>query len=132
MFHHLPGEQRPEIEAMIAQACRGRVPSPFAVTGVRFLGRGSAYTLSMPNVADLRRQLAQAWSGNLTRQDQQAWQPHVTVQNKAASGDAKRLFATLREGFVPFKGDAIGLGLWHYLGGPLAKTIPASFSTHDC
>ena len=118
LFHHLPGEQRDAIEARLAKACQGIGRVPFSVTGVRFLGRGNAYSLAMPDIVALRRQLAQDWLGWLTRQDQQPWQPHVTVQNKVPAADAKRLHADLQAGFVPFTGSILGFCLWAYRGGP--------------
>lgn len=118
MFHHLPGEHATDVEAAIAAACGEMGPVPFTVTGLRFLGRGTAYALSMPAVADLRRRLARTWAGRLTRQDQQPWQPHVTVQNKVAPAEARRLHDTLMAGFSPFAGVVAGVRLWAYRGGP--------------
>ena len=118
MFHHLPGEQAEAIKAAVADACQTMDPVRFAVTGLRFLGRGTAYTLAMPEVAALRQRFARLWQGWLTRQDQQPWQPHVTIQNKAVSTDARRLHTDLKAAFVPFGGEALGLQVWTYRGGP--------------
>ena len=118
LFHHLPGVHRVVIEARIAAACQAIAPCPFTVTGLRFLGRGTAYALDMPAVAALRQRLAAAWAEWLTPQDRQKWQPHVTVQNKVPAAEAKRVHAELLAGFSPFGGRAVGLQLWAYLGGP--------------
>ncbi len=118
LFHHLPAAHRSAIEARLAETCDTLEPSPFTATGLRFLGRGTAYALDMPAVATLRRGLAAAWAAWLTPQDRQPWHPHVTVQNKTPLIEAKRVHAELLAGFAPFGGIAAGLHLWAYLGGP--------------
>ncbi len=118
LFHHLPGAHRNAIEARLAETCRALGPCPFTATGLRFLGRGTAYALDMPAVATLRRDLAAGWAAWLIPQDRQPWHPHVTVQNKAPPILAKRAHAELLAGFAPFSGVAAGLHLWAYLGGP--------------
>ncbi len=118
LFHHLPGPEHAAIDAELAAACRRQAPEPFAVTGLRPLGRGTAYALHMPKVAALRERLVAAWRPWLTAQDRQAWRPHVTVQNKVSLQEAKRLHAELLAGFVPASGTVEGLCLWRYLDGP--------------
>ena len=118
LFHYLPGEEADGIDAVLTAACLGLGPAPFTTTGLRFLGRGSAYDLLMPRVADLRRDLAARWADWLTPQDRQGWKPHVTVQNKAPPPEAKRVHAALQAGFAAQAGQVTGLQLWRYLGGP--------------
>lgn len=118
VFYRLPGDQQPEIEAALEAACASQAPCRFTTEGVRFLGRGVAYALAMPEVAVLRRQLAQFWHGWLTAQDRQAWQPHVTIQNKAEPATARRLQHHLMATFDPQNGVVLGLTLWRYCGGP--------------
>lgn len=118
MFHHLPGEQHDAIGAHIEDACRSIPPSPVSVTGLRFLGHGTAYALTMPAVATVRRGLATRWAPWLTAQDRQSWHPHVTVQNKVAAAEAKRVHAELLAGYAAFEVQATGLHLWQYQGGP--------------
>ena len=118
MFHHLPGGDRAKVEDHLATAC-GTIPRvPFTVAGLRFLGRGSAYALGMPEVARLRQDLANTWRSSLTRQDSQAWQSHVTVQNKVAPIEARRVHDALHAEPLPPGGQAIGVKLWSYRGGP--------------
>ncbi len=118
LFHHLPGEQEAPIRQALAASCAAQPAAPFAIAGLRFLGRGVAYALHMPEVAALRHRLAAEWRAWLTPQDSQPWSPHVTIQNKAPPADAKRLHAALTAGLVPQDGTVTGLHLWEYLGGP--------------
>ena len=126
MFHHLPGGELPRVEADLARLCGMESPSPFTVDGIRFLGRGNAYTLRAEAASDLRGRLATLWQAGLTAQDRQAWRPHVTIQNKADPAEARALNTRLMQGFTPLAGTATGVALWHYLGGPwdLAATFP--------
>jgi 2'-5' RNA ligase len=117
LFHALPGEQAPAVDADLAAAA-ARPPFPVEVTGVRFLGRGVAYSLASPELAELRAGLATAWAPWLTPQDRQPHAPHVTVQNKVDPAVARALHAELGAGFVPETVPARGLALWRYLGGP--------------
>ncbi|WP_262271982.1 2'-5' RNA ligase family protein [Microvirga yunnanensis] len=118
LFHALPGEHRPAIQRDIERTIAGREPFPLAVTGLRPLGRGVAYTLQSPELAHLRRALALTWNDWLKPQDRQNHQPHVTVQNKVDPVQARALLEDLSERFQPFQAEAIGLDLWWYRGGP--------------
>ncbi len=118
MFHHLPGAHQPKIMDHLTEACRTMSPAPFTVTGLRFLGRGTAYALGMPGVVGLRQSLATVWQSSLTRQDSQPWHPHVTVQNKVAPDEARQVYDALLAEQMPPGGQAIGVELWSYLGGP--------------
>jgi len=44
-------------------------------------------------------------------------QGHITIQNKMTPEMAGVLLARLSADFVPFEVQALGLDLWHYLGG---------------
>ncbi len=129
LFHHLPGEHRVPIEAFLRQICRQTAAAPFTVTGLRFLGRGTAYTLDMPVVAAARARLAAEWAPWLTNQDRQAWKPHVTVQNKVQPHVARATFSDLQAAFTPFEGRADGLRLWAYLGGPWEVVADTPFTS---
>ena len=118
MFHHLPGEYCGQLAECVAEVCREMPPAEFTVTNVRFLGRGSAFKLHMPEVAAVRQRLAGEWKSWLTAQDRQPWQPHVTVQNKVPPGYAREIFTDLQSQPLPAGGRATGLHLWAYLGGP--------------
>jgi 2'-5' RNA ligase len=117
LFHALPGEHVDALTADLAAAA-ARPRFDVAVTGLRLLGRGVAYTLESGELAALRDGLASAWRPWLTAQDRQRHAPHVTVQNKVDPAVARTLFARLTTEFVPAAVPARGLGLWRYLGGP--------------
>src|SRR4051794_8899864 len=66
LFHHLPGDQIADIVAETTAACRERAAFPIAATGLRFLGRGVAYTVESAELTTLRASLARAWAPWLT------------------------------------------------------------------
>ncbi len=118
MFHHLPGDQRDAIVALLADIAAVTSVTTVKVVGLRLLGRGVAFELSSPELATLRGKLATAWSEHLTPQDRQRWRPHVTIQNKVAPSDARELRDDLAATFSPCEVQAEGLALWWYRGGP--------------
>jgi 2'-5' RNA ligase len=117
LFHALPGEHLDAVRADLVTAA-DREAFDVAVTGLRFLGRGVAFTLESAELGALRAELAAAWQPWLTPQDRQRHAPHVTVQNKVEPAVARELHDRLLAGFVPYRVRARGLGLWRYLGGP--------------
>ncbi|RZU30425.1 2'-5' RNA ligase family protein [Blastococcus saxobsidens] len=126
LFHALPGEH---VGAVLAdlRAAADRAAFEVDVTGVRFLGRGVAYSLSSAELSGLRKDLAGSWEHWLTPQDRQRHAPHVTVQNKVEPAVARALHDRLTAGFVPYRVRARGLGLWRYLGGPWAPVEELPF-----
>jgi 2'-5' RNA ligase len=117
LFHALPGEHEAAVVGDL-RAAADRPPFDVAVTGVRMLGRGVAYTLESPELAALHARLARGWEPWLSPQDRQRHSPHVTVQNKVEPAVARALHAELASSFVPEAVPATGLGLWRYAGGP--------------
>lgn len=118
LFHHLPGREIEAVQQALERQC-ATVP-PFGVTaaGLRFLGRGVAYSLTASALTTLRASLAKQWGPWLTLQDQQGYRPHVTIQNKATPEAARTLHRNLEAAFTPFTVRAEALLLWRYLGGP--------------
>jgi hypothetical protein len=50
LFHHLPGGEREgEVAGVVGDACRMYRPMTLRVTGLKFMGRGVAYTLESPS-----------------------------------------------------------------------------------
>ncbi|MBK3396875.1 MULTISPECIES: 2'-5' RNA ligase family protein [Methylobacterium] len=118
LFHHLPGEEeRAVVETLVAEV-RAESPMPVEVAGLRFIGRGVAYTLESGRLSALRGRLARTFEPWLTPQDRQGYRPHVTVQNKVAPEEARGLHRELEASFVPRTITGTGLLLWRYLGGP--------------
>jgi hypothetical protein len=120
LFHHLPGAAGARLAADLARLCAGQGPAPVTVDGLRFLGRGVAYSLAAPEVAAFRAALAGLWAADLTAQDRQPWRPHVTVQNKVDPAEARALHERLLRAFSAFGATATGVRLWRYCGGPWA------------
>lgn len=118
LFHHLPGARLRAIERMLESIAAANPVFRMRVTGLRFLGFGSAYQIDSGELSKLRSGLALEWMDHLTRQDAQPFRPHITIQNKVDGSDAKALYADLCASFEEFDISATGLLLWRYCGGP--------------
>lgn len=125
LFHTLP--RSAEVRAALAAAA-GRPGFAMTVTGLRSLGRGVAYTLAAGELQGVHGGLAAAFREHLTAQDRQRFMPHVVVQNKATGDAARALLGELQRGFKGFEVRAVGLDLWHYLGGPWELAESFAFS----
>lgn len=118
LFHHLPGGSYDAIRAQVATLAASEALLPIAVTGVRFMGRGVAYTLENHRLRALYKRVHSQWRAELTPQDQQRLNPHITVQNKVDAAVARELHRELAQDFQPFQATGTGLQLWAYRGGP--------------
>lgn len=118
LFHALPGNEEASVVRDLAAACRVQRRFTLSATGWTSLGRGTALSVSAPELLALRQSLAREWRDWLTAQDSARIAPHVTIQNKVAPPEANALLRELRAGFVPFEMHGEGLLLWRYLGGP--------------
>ena len=130
LFHALPGDL-PAASAVASEAAAQQA-FPVDVTGVRFLGRGVAFSLESLRLHRLRARFYQLWEARLTPQDRQRWQPHVTIQNKADTIMAKALYQRLQADFSPYQVVAAGLGLWIYRNGrwEAVGSFPFADKTH--
>lgn len=128
LLHKLPAELEATIVADLEEAAARQTPIPLEVTGLRSLGRGVAYTLASPELAQLRLGLAKKWALWLTLQDRQKHQPHVTIQNKVEPRIANALLSELTSAFRPFRTMGTGLDLWRYRGGPWEKVRDFPFA----
>ena len=117
LFHALPDEPEAVRDAVHA-ACEGREPFAILVEEVRSIGRGVVYRCRSEELAELRSEIAARFTDRLTRQDAMGFRPHVTVQNKVTPERAKETLAKLTRHFVPWEFTALGVELWHYVGGP--------------
>ena len=129
LFHALP-DARAVVDD-VAEAAADHTPFPVRVTGLRDLGRGTAYALASPELTALRRGLAEQLDALLTPQDRRPHAPHVTVQNKVPPAEARALRAALADGFAPYDVTATGLGVWRYLGGPWEPVARLPFAERD-
>jgi 2'-5' RNA ligase len=118
LFHSLPGTELEAVTTQLGAVATRTAPMIAKVTGLRFLGRGVAYQLSIPKLEVLRSELASGWRDVLTNQDRSGFKPHVTVQNKVVPLEARETLAVLEARFKPWSFAVTGLELWRYLGGP--------------
>jgi len=118
LFNRLPGEMEESIIQDLGEVCAEWGRMPCKVDGLRFLGRGVAYTVDAPALRELRAELAQRWEPWLSRQDRQRLSPHVTIQNKVEPERARALYDELNASFMPADAAIEGVMLWRYLGGP--------------
>lgn len=118
LFNQLPGDRLDAVRRDLALLAAEHRRMPARLDGLRFLGKGVAYTLHAPGLVELRRELARSWEPWLGTQDLQKLSPHVTIQNKAAPDTARELYERLSAAFEPRGAVVEGLALWRYLGGP--------------
>lgn len=129
LFHALPGDREAALRHDLSAVC-SKTPA-FGVTLPRLhhWAKGVFAELESPALLGVRAQLADRWGGLLTRQDRQGYQPHVTIQNKVAKDEARALYETLTPEWQPLTGDALGLELWRYAGGPWVFAGSFGFNT---
>ena len=126
LFHHLPAStRRPWSTSWRPRAAR----SPRCRSRCRRSGSsaaGVAINVGSDALLRLRGAPGPGLAAWLTPQDQQGYRPHITVQNKVDPADARGLFERLRQTWTPLAGEAVGLQLWRYRGGPweAAGTFP--------
>jgi len=118
LFHLLPPSAVAEVERACAAEAAATPVIEARASALRFLGRGVAFVIDAPALAECRTRLADRFAGLLSAQDQAPFRPHVTVMNKAEPAAAKRVLEQSREDFEPFPVAITGLALWRYLGGP--------------
>ncbi|MDU0371611.1 2'-5' RNA ligase family protein [Hymenobacter endophyticus] len=128
LFHHLPGEQVAAVQQQLLGVAARTAPLLLQVTGVRFLGRGVAYTLENTALQQLHRQLQTAWSEWLLPQDRQPLRPHITVQNKVDPAQARALHEQLATDFAPSTVTGLGFTVWAYEGGPWRELFQVPFA----
>ncbi len=117
LFHHLPPSVVGELRDALKEACRA--PAPAArLASVISLGRGVAYSVDSPSLADIRAELAHRFDLVLTPQDRAGWRPHITVQNKVEAHVARDLHKRLSAEFMARPLAISGLAAWWYRGGP--------------
>lgn len=125
LFHALPSDVD---RAVVQDEAAANYVFQVRVKGLRFLGKGVAFSLESEPLREMRKRLRQNWASRLTAQDGQPWQPHVTIQNKAQPTVARMLYDSMSSGFMPYDVEATGLSLWIYRNGPweAAGTYPFS------
>lgn len=128
MFHKLPSEDLENIQKHVFNSAARRKHILAKVSAVRHLGAGTAFTITSPDLVEIRSSLRAQLLPSLGPQDLQTWQPHITVQNGVSHTQADVLFEMLSEDFVPCEIRIIGIDLWQYLEGPWALLDSCLFS----
>ena len=118
LFHHLAPELAAELKQRLARETRGIAAPAARIAGLLNLGRGVAFRVESPRLADIRASLADAFAAMLVPQDRAGWRPHVTVQNKVAPAEARALLEELTPLATPRPVTIAGLASWWYRGGP--------------
>jgi 2'-5' RNA ligase len=114
LFHRLSSVQVSRLRYFDAPAA----PIELYFERIKFLGHGVAIHVRAPVLLRLREAARDAVAGELSRQDSRLWQPHVTIQNKVPAETARQLQQNLLNIFTGRAGEATGLLVWEYLGGP--------------
>jgi 2'-5' RNA ligase superfamily len=126
LFHHLPPSA--ERELLGALRTETREPAPDArLASLINLGRGVAFRVESPGLAEIRARLADRFEPMLVPQDANPWRAHVTVQNKVDPAVSRALLAELQADFMPRPLRLKGLAAWWYRGGPWEEIAQFSF-----
>lgn len=118
LFHALPGEREAALRGDLMEVCAATPPFGVTLPRLHHWGKGVFAELESSDLLRVRESLKTRWSDALTRQDRQGYRPHVTLQNKVPKDEAAALYAKLSATWRPLRGDALGLELWRYAGGP--------------
>lgn len=118
LFHALPGDHEVRLKRDLEAVCTACSGFELHLPRVRRWGKGVFAPVESSGLLALRAALAVQWDDLLTPQDRRPYRPHVTLQNKVSEATARALYETLAPAWVPLKGQATGLELWRYLGGP--------------
>ena len=120
LFHALPGARASEVRDVLRAVTVEQEACKLDFSALHSLGRGVAFDVQAPALVALRQRIAGSFRDVLTPQDAAGYRPHVTIQNKVSPDDARALLDKLRAAFAPWSGEATGLLVWRYLGGPWA------------
>ncbi len=118
LFHKLDLEKFESMDELPAQP-KNNLELNF--DKVYFLGKGFAIEALCPPLLEFHHRFQKLYFSELSKQDQQKKKLHVTLQNKVSPDKAKKDFEDFKVKFQGFRGEAIGLSLHHYQGGPWQK-----------
>ena len=117
LFHHLPSRESSILDDLQNWSC-AYAPFSLQITDVKSIGKGVAYKIESPELAQLHKTMQTKWKPWLTPQDCQKLWPHITVQNKVSPAQANETLQILNACFQPLTATALGFQLWTYRGGP--------------
>ena len=125
-FHALPAAHEAEVAAEVRATAAISPPLDLRASRLLLLGRGVAFAVEGPGIAELRASLVTTFAPlGLSAQDLHRHRPHVTIQNKVDPAVARALHDELAASFAPFAVRGEALRLWRYVGGPWEHVLDA-------
>lgn len=121
LFHDLPGDEEAEVKASLSELCSSWKPFSFDYGDPTLHGRVVLISLfGITPLAALHAAIRRRWLPRLSNQDKQGFKAHVTILNKTDPEHAKQVHQELLKltGGRRRSGQAVGLDLWRYMGGP--------------
>ena len=131
LFHALPGKRAAEVLDEVERVCGETGVLGLRASELISLGKGLAVRVEGAELKGMRRELAEAFAGELTRQDAGGFRPHVTIQNKVTPERAKATLSALRGSWEDFAFRGEGLEVWRYDGGPWEAAARYRFTGGD-
>lgn len=128
LFHALPSEREAMLRADLDEVCSTTPTFKVTLPHLRSWGKGVFIEVQSPELLTLRQHLVSKCEAWLTPQDRQGYRPHITVQNKVPKAEAQALYASLAPHWRQLDGQAKGLDLWRYAGGPWVFTDSFGFN----
>lgn len=127
LFHSLPAEYNQRICEDLRRVCSEQTEFRVVLPELKHWGKGVFAILDSSDLLRVRAALAETWNEHLTAQDKQGYRPHVTIQNKVLPEEARLLHENLSATWQPLEGEALGLHLWRYEGGPWSSEDQFTF-----
>lgn len=115
LFHGLPPSAETEVRGLLSELSR-RPPPDAAIRGLMDLGRGTAFAVDSPAMADLHQDMAERLHGLIQQKDARPLRLHITIQNKVAPAEARALQAAMARSFEPRSFRFRGFGLYGWTG----------------
>ena len=121
LFHALPGDDEHAVRESLTSLCAHWQPFPLEWGAPSRHGRVVLVNLvaGLGPLAACHTALRRRWLPRLSNQDKQGFKAHVTILNKTDEEHARRVFDELTKRLPHARqGEAVGLDLWRYMGGP--------------
>lgn len=113
LFHTLPPSAEGEVRRLLGELAK-QAPPEARVTGIWNMGKGTAFDIESPGMAELHELMQRRFAGIMSVQDDRELRLHVTVQNKVSHEEARELQQELKASFEPrsFRFRGFGLYAW--------------------
>ena len=123
LFHGLPPSAEGEVRRLLGELAK-RPPVDARISGIWNMGKGTAFDVESPDMAELHDLMRERFAGIMSAQDDRKLRLHITVQNKVSYEDARQLQRELKKDFEPRSFRFRGFGLYAWEGGlwrPIAE-----------